>query len=69
MRGTIKKICEQKGFGFLRPDKDTGDLFFHISQLVGLEFDEALIERDVLFDEVLDSRSGKMRPVNVRSAR
>ena len=47
--GTIKKITE-KGFGFI----DTGsnkDLFFHMSALDGVRFDELHEGQRVTFDE------------------
>lgn len=36
-QGTIKKLAE-KGFGFI--DTGSGDLFFHLSSLDGVRFDE-----------------------------
>lgn len=33
MRGTIKKIVRDKGFGFIVPDDGSDDLFFHRSRL------------------------------------
>jgi CspA family cold shock protein len=33
MRGTIKKIVRDKGFGFIVPDDGSDDVFFHRSRL------------------------------------
>ncbi len=62
--GTIKKLAE-KGFGFI----DTGankDLFFHMSSLDGVRFDELQEGQRVTYDE----GNGPKGPVaeNVRPA-
>lgn len=36
MLGTIKFFNAEKGFGFIRPDEDMDDLFFHKSAIKGL---------------------------------
>lgn len=33
--GTIIRFNEEKGFGFIAPDTETGDLFFHVSAISG----------------------------------
>ena len=33
MRGTIKKIVRDKGFGFIVPDDRSDDVFFHRSRM------------------------------------
>jgi CspA family cold shock protein len=33
MRGTIKKVVRDKGFGFILPDDNGDDVFFHRSRL------------------------------------
>ncbi len=62
--GTIKTIKADKGFGFLRPRGDTADLFFHMSALQGLDFDEQLVALDVEFD--ITTHQGRERAVAVR---
>lgn len=69
MTGTIKALQLEKGFGFLRPSggEKTDELFFHCSQLIGLDWDQTLMERRVVFDEGFDQRSGRRRAVNIRA--
>lgn len=38
--GTIKFFDEKKGFGFVQPDGDKDDLFFHASALGGQKVDD-----------------------------
>ncbi|ANS32671.1 hypothetical protein R1CP_40455 (plasmid) [Rhodococcus opacus] len=34
-QGIVKWVNGQKGFGFIAPDDESPDLFFHFSQVVG----------------------------------
>ena len=63
--GTICSVRSDRGFGFI---SSTGqpDVFFHVSDLVGLEFDDTLKERRVEFG-IVDSPKGP-RAANVRPA-
>lgn len=38
-QGTVKKLTE-KGFGFIATDEGGSDLFFHMSALDGVRFDD-----------------------------
>ncbi len=63
--GTIKSIVQTRGFGFL--STDTGEQFFHFKALSpDLAFDDTLIGRVVTFTEEMDSRSGRLRAMNIR---
>ncbi|MDZ4686777.1 MAG: cold shock domain-containing protein [Planctomycetaceae bacterium] len=66
--GTIKRIVAEKGFGFIVPSDGTEDLFFHVSALESLDFDERLVNRRVEFDQGEDPRTGRSRAVAVRPA-
>jgi len=65
MKGVIKKKTD-KGFGFITPDGDSKDLFFHSNSLVGVSFDE-LREGDMVTFESEESPKG-MNAVNVQRA-
>jgi cold shock CspA family protein len=58
--GTIIRIVGDRGFGFCTtPD---GDCFLHASDLSGVEWSEALMERRVSF-EIKTAENGKQRAV------
>lgn len=45
--GTIRKLAE-KGFGFI--SSDTGDVFFHMSALVDIQFEELSVGQNVQYE-------------------
>ena len=55
MKGTIKKILN--GFGFITPEGETKDIFFHANDLNGVAF-ESLHEGDVVTFEMGTSDKG-----------
>lgn len=65
MTGSIKTLNE-KGFGFITPDEQGKDLFFHQTGLIDVNFDELKAGDKVSFDTE-DSEKGP-RAVNVRRA-
>lgn len=62
MEGIIKKLNE-KGFGFITPEGEDKDVFFHQSDLVDVEFNN-LNEGDKVTFENGDSEKGP-KAVNV----
>ena len=61
MKGTIKKLND-KGFGFITPensqqDSNVKDIFFHSSDLQGVQFNE-LQEGDQVTFETVSSEKG-----------
>ncbi len=65
MTGIIKRLTD-KGFGFIAPEGQSKDLFFHSSALVGVTFNELHDGDKVTFDTE-ESDKGP-RAVNVSRA-
>ncbi|CAK0834464.1 unnamed protein product, partial [Prorocentrum cordatum] len=60
--GTLTKLVERKGFGFVVPDEEgTGDVFLHCSELQGAGCGDMFVGMRVRYDVEVDSRSGKAR--------
>jgi CspA family cold shock protein len=51
MKGTIKTKTD-RGFGFIARDGEVKDLFFHSTDLVGVDFDALQVGAAVTFDVV-----------------
>lgn len=49
MQGTIKSITD-KGFGFIAPEGQDKDVFFHQSALVDVNFDDLKVGDAVTFE-------------------
>lgn len=66
MTGSIKRLTEQ-GFGFITPDGEGAkDVFFHVSALIDIAFDD-LREGDKVTFDIEESDKGP-RAVNVQRA-
>ena len=61
--GKIKMFNEEKGFGFIKPDDGSNDVFFHVSAL--REGDEIIKGKAVIFEMGVDPKSGKTKAVSV----
>ncbi|OGF20469.1 cold-shock protein [Candidatus Falkowbacteria bacterium RIFOXYB2_FULL_38_15] len=66
MKGTIKNIIFDKHFGFITPEDNSKDVFFHESGLQGVQFTQ-LKQGDVVTFEVEQSEKGP-RAINVALA-
>ncbi|MEX2226846.1 MAG: cold shock domain-containing protein [Dehalococcoidia bacterium] len=68
--GQIKRLVRDRGFGFIRPEGASEDIFFHGSAMqAGAVFDDLSEGQNVEFDTEPDPRdSRRSRAVNVRLA-
>lgn len=66
--GTVKWFNAEKGYGFIKNDDDSGDLFVHFSAIQTDGFKTLDEGQQVEFDAEADPKnSSKMRAVNVRT--
>lgn len=63
--GAVKFFNETKGFGFIKPDNGSADLFVHVTALNGLQ---TLANDQRVSFEIEDGRRGP-QAVNVQIAR
>jgi CspA family cold shock protein len=64
--GQIKRLVRDRGFGFIRPEGASEDVFFHSSATGGM-FDSLNEGQNVEFDKENDPRDPKRsRAVNIR---
>ncbi len=65
MKGTIKRLTD-RGFGFIAPEGESKDVFFHSSDLNGVQFNDLQVGQMVTF-EIAQSDKGP-KAVNVTLA-
>jgi len=63
-KGVLKTWKDDRGFGFIKPDDGSDDIFIHISALKG--FVRRPYRGDVIFYQVEESEDGKSKAVNAR---
>ena len=66
--GTIERIVNDRGFGFIKPQERGDDVFFHHSSVTDNGFDMLREGQTVVYEVGRDQRSNKVRAENVRPA-
>lgn len=67
MYGTIKKIVKDKGFGFIVPDDNSDDVFFHRSRLAPkVQFDDLREGDEVEFQVTKGEKGPQANNLKVR---
>jgi len=64
MQGTVKKFSSEKGYGFIKPDDGSEDVFVHHSNIV-MEGYRALDEEQRVEFQTQPSRNGKTEAIEV----
>ena len=65
--GKIARLVRDRGFGFIRPEGATEDIFFHSSAVGSATFDTLNEGQPVEFEQESDPRDPKRnRAINVR---
>ena len=67
-RGKIKKVIKDKHYGFIRTD-DGREIFFHMSDLQGVDIKDLKEGDPMEFDVEMDPRGRGPKAVYVRRAR
>lgn len=64
MEGKVKKLIEDKGYGFIAVEDQEDDLFFHVSDCIN-DFDD-IDEGDVVEFDLTEGRNGD-KAINVQA--
>ncbi|MBX9925940.1 MAG: cold-shock protein [Hyphomicrobiaceae bacterium] len=66
--GTVKFYNDQKGYGFIAPDKGGKDVFVHATALERAGMRGLSEGQKVAFDTAEDRRTGKVAVANIQPA-
>ena len=67
-QGSIARIVNDRGFGFIKPQDGGDDVFFHHSSVTNSGFDMLREGQMVEYEMGRDQRSNKSRAENIRPA-
>lgn len=63
-KGYLKTWKDDRGFGFIKPEDDSQDVFIHISALKGSA--RRPVKGDIIFYDLEQDAEGKTKAVNAR---
>lgn len=66
MKGTIKRLTEKRGFGFIEAEGEK-DIFFHCSEVIGKKFG-SLKAGDLVSFELKKDKKGRPQAIKVEMA-
>jgi cold shock protein len=66
-QGSVARIINDRGFGFIKPQDGGDDVFFHHSSVANNGFDSLAEGQSVEYEMGRDQRSNKARAENVHS--
>ena len=66
--GTVKWFNAQKGYGFIRPEDGSNDVFVHISAVERAGMNDLKEGQKIGFELQQDRRSGKVSACNLKAA-
>jgi len=66
--GTVKYYNDQRGFGFIKPDDGSVDVFVHVSAVERAGMRALSEGQRISFDVVMDPKKGKTNAQNFQGA-
>ena len=67
MNGTVKFLNSDKGYGFIKPDDGSKDIFVHISAVQASGLTELTENQKVAFETEEDARGKGPKAVNLQA--
>ena len=64
LEGTVKWFNKEKGYGFIKPDQGSKDVFVHINDVKKSGY-ETLYEKDIVEFEIVEDDRGRQRAINI----
>lgn len=63
--GVISWFSGDKGYGFIKPDDKTKDIFFHVSELNKINFDTIESKTSISF-ETKEDKNNRIQAINLQ---